>query len=306
MEKIMQDYITSIIEKIAQKDVLHGKKLRKTLKKAGQDYLDKANVFFDKYVKYVESQGKNLDFGIDCYLRMIADLNYESVKFQETGQYSSSSFAEVNERVYNNPDVMEYYMHALLLSQFLWVQHNRVFNFFNDYIDAHRDKITSYLEIGAGHGLYLEEAINRIGDGARYDVVDISETSIQLSESFVENKTPNFILCDIFEYEPGIKYDHITMGEVLEHVEDPVGLLKRLGELVADDGRIYITTPTNSPTIDHIYLFRNIQDIQDVIHEAGLEIVDELYFYSEDLPDEIAEKMKVTQLYLGILKKRTA
>jgi trans-aconitate methyltransferase len=92
------------------------------------------------------------------------------------------------------------------------------------------------------------------------------------------------------------------MGEVIEHVEDPVALLNKLKELLAPNGVIFMTTPTNAPSIDHIYLFRNALEVIDVIHEAGLEVIEDIKVYAEDLPEEMAIKLKVTMMYGCFLK----
>ena len=93
------------------------------------------------------------------------------------------------------------------------------------------------------------------------------------------------------------------MGEVLEHVEDPVALLTRLRTLLNDNGIIFITAPTNSPAIDHIYLFRNAQEIREVIGKANLTIVEDIGIYVEDVSIEVAEKLKITLMYGAFLKK---
>ena len=50
----------------------------------------------------------------------------------------------------------------------------------------------------------------------------------------------------LFEtYEPGREFDHIIMGHVLEHVEDPVALLKRAAGWLAPDGSILSAVPNS-------------------------------------------------------------
>jgi len=93
------------------------------------------------------------------------------------------------------------------------------------------------------------------------------------------------------------------MGEVLEHVEQPVELLKKLHALLDDNGKIFITTPTNAPAIDHIYLFNNAEDIREVIIKAGFKIEKEQCIYSEDLPKELLEKYKISMMFIGVLSK---
>jgi len=300
----MQSLLDYIIERISAKNLIHGKKLKKNIKTVDDDYLNRADIFLRKYETILQNNNKTMDYAIACYLQMLADVNYESVQFVRTGNYSSKSFAEVNNRVYSNPVVMEYYMHGLLLRQFLLPQNYNILLFFNKIIKENSSKISHYLEVGGGHGLYVSEAINIIGDKAEYDLVDISQSSIEMAKMMIGNNNVSYILSDIFDYSPASKYDFITMGEVLEHVEEPVRLLKKLFTLLNDRGKLFITTPTNAPAIDHIYLFRNADDIRKVITSAGFDIEDELCICSEDLSSELAEKYKVSMMYAGVLVKQ--
>jgi len=299
----MQTLIEYIVERISSENILHGKKLKNNLKKFDEAYFHSAAIFLKKYESLLQDENKTIDYAIDCYLQMLADVNYESVQFVRTGEYSSKSFDEVNRRVYENPDVMQYYMHGLLLSQFLWPHHYNILLFFRKTIGANRH-IRNYLEIGGGHGLYISEAISIIGENAKFDLVDISQSSIDIAGKMIGNDHVSFILSDVYDYNPALNYDFITMGEVLEHVEDPVKLLKKLYTLLSDDGKLFITTPTNAPAIDHIHLFRNAGEIREVIAAAGFEIENESCIYSEDMPAELAEKYKVSMMYAGVLIKR--
>lgn len=302
----MQNLTAHIVETISLKNALHGKKLQANFKKFGASHAQRADAFFKKYEALLHSQNKDINYAIECYLQMLADVNYETVQFIQTGEYSSKSFAEVNRRVYGNPEVMEYYMHGLLLSQFLWAHHYHVLLFFHDMIRKHAPHIHRYLEIGGGHGLYLSEAMNLIGDQATFELVDISRSSIEMTRAMTGISDLSCHLTDVYEYRPALGYDFITLGEVLEHVEQPRLLLKKIHGLLNEEGRLLITTPTNAPAIDHIYLFRNAAEIREIITEAGFETEDEFCVYAEDMPAEMAEKYKVSMMYAGVLKKRNA
>jgi len=52
--------------------------------------------------------------------------------------------------------------------------------------------------------------------------------------------------CDILELNLEIKYDAILCTEVLEHVTDPVAVLKHLTALLSPDGILILTAPFNS------------------------------------------------------------
>ena len=297
----------SALERIAARidalNPLHSKKIRRNLKGKDSSFHERATNFFDHYEKWLIDDGLSLDYAVDCYLKMLADMNFESVQFLRDGKYSSQSFEEVNQRVYNNPDVMDYYMHGLLLSQFLWSHHYDILINFSQTLAGSTGKVENYLEIGGGHGLYISEAIDVLGNSTSFDLVDISESSLAISKKMIRDNDVNFIHSDIFEYETESRYDWITMGEVLEHVEEPVGLLERLQYLLSDNGRIYITTPTNAPAIDHIYLFRNADDVREVIANAGLIVEEEHCLYTEEgVDEEFAEKHKIPMMYVGLLK----
>tara|TARA_B110000483_G_C18053979_1_gene487688 strand:- start:27 stop:929 length:903 start_codon:yes stop_codon:yes gene_type:complete len=300
----MKNNLTYIIEQIQIKNLLHSKRILKNLKTFDQEYFDRADAFLLKYEVLLKNDNKSFDYAINCYLQMLADVNFESVQFLKTGEYTSKSFAEVNERVYNNPDVMEYYMHGLLMSQFLWKQHYDILLWFNLMIGTNSRNIKNYLEVGGGHGLYISEALKLIGEQANYDLVDISKSSLTIAEKMISNDVVSLILTDVFKYFPLNKYDFITMGEVLEHVEEPIKLLQKLHTLLSDNGKLIITTPTNAPAIDHIYLFKGAEDIRYVISEAGFDIEEELCVYSEDVSQEIAERFKISMMYAAVLVKK--
>jgi 2-polyprenyl-3-methyl-5-hydroxy-6-metoxy-1,4-benzoquinol methylase len=297
----MQERLDFIVDAISRKNILHSKKIRNNLSKFSGDYFSRAGEFLTKYEQILIARGENLEYAVDCYLQMLADINYESVRFLESGEYSSKSFEEVNQRVYADPAIMNYYMHGLLLSQFLWPHHYRVLEYFADVIQHHRTKIKHYLEVGGGHGLYLAEAIRHTGNQADYTVVDISESSLQMTRALTSASEVNYILSDIYKFEPDQRYDFIVMGEVMEHVEDPLALLTKLKSLLSEQGKLFITTPTNAPAIDHIYLFRNTEEIRNLIRNAKYSIVSERCILTEDVPKEIAERFKVSEIYAATL-----
>jgi len=299
----MEQPLNYIYQKIETLNPMHGKKLKKNIAFFDARYYALANSFFAKYINILQLNNKTLDYAINCYLQMIADVNSETVEFLRTGKYSSSTFAEVNQRVYARPETMEYYIHGLIMSQFLWKHHYQMLQYFTDTLPRYISATKSYLEVGVGHGLYLSKALEIMDTGTRLTAVDISETSIALTKSFINDSRINYHLKDIFEFDNHQKYDFITLGEVLEHVEDPLKLLQKLNTLLSDDGVLFFTTPTNAPAIDHIYLFNTVGEIQDIIKAAGFDIEAELSLLSEDVSPERAAKFKIAILYGAFLKK---
>ncbi len=300
----MNDILKYISSRIEVLNPLHSKKIIRHLETADHEFIERADSILNKYIAFLEKQNKNLDYGIDCYLRMIADIIREQINFLETGEYSSKSFEEVNQRVYGNPEIMEYYMNALVLSQFLWKHHYAVFSFFTKTLSRYKGKINNYLEIGGGHGLFTTEALEILNKDVKFNLIDISPTSIEMSKNLIRDKRVRFILGDIFAFKTEHEYDFITMGEVMEHVEEPVRLLLKMRSLMNDDGVAFITVPANAPAIDHIYLFRNLAEIKDVIEKSDLEVINDLCAWAEELPEEKAQEFKVTLMYGALVRKK--
>lgn len=297
-------YLNFILEYIGEKNPMHYKKLKKNIHFDNAQYVERAEAFFKTYDDILIKENKDMAYALDCYLQFCSDTMMEQIKFFETGAYTSTSFEEVNQRVYNNPDVMRYYMYGLLVSQYIWDHHYKVLQFFFNNIGQFSEGVKNVLEVGGGHGLYANEITRLFNSGITYTMVDISETSITLAKTFVKSKIVDYIHQDVYQYTSDKKFDFIIMGEVLEHVEDPLGLMKKLHELGADNATAFITAPCNSPAIDHIYLFRNPGEIKALFDEAGWEVVSELMASSETKKNAVADDPLIPVLYAAFLKKK--
>ena len=291
-----------LVEKIAELDPKHGHKLQKELSHRDELYFRQADRFLSAFKSWWEEEKIGLAHVASCYVRMREDMQQLYQEFIRTESYPNTSFEEVRKAIYEQPEIMEYHMHGLTLAQFLWPDQYERFRFFSEYLEKLDFEVRHYLEIGAGHGLYLQEAIRILEGGVRYDVVDVSPTSIELSQNLVRDNRVNFMLADVFDLDPITQYDLIVMGELIEHLEDPLAMLKKARELLTPEGQIYVTTPANAPMIDHIYLFRNAEEIRSLVREAGLEIIAESKMYADNMPAEIAERFKLPMMYAAFLK----
>ncbi len=298
----MPTALDRILQKIKEKNPEHAHKLTSHLNRLGGDYQNLANVFFDKYIVYLKKNNSNLDFGIQCYLHMIDDMLEERFQFMMSGNYSNSSFDAVEKRIYGNPEIMTYHMHGLVLAQFLWFDQYERILFFIQNLKKYFSSQNKYLEIGGGHGLYIFEALLLLPETKQFDLVDISQSSLDLAKGIIDSEQINYYLKNIFDFSGDEKYDFITMGEVLEHVENPLELLKKIANLLTKNGVCYITTPINAPMIDHIYLFSDASEIRTLFDEAGFEIIEEKIVISEKMTEKEAAKYKVPVMYAAFIK----
>ena len=223
-----------------------------------------------------------------AYNRMTMDFFKEQIRFKRTGTYLLNDARVARESVYDNPVVMRYYMVGLCLSYLLWPNHYKMLRFFRNYLRT-SPEVTRYMDVAPGHGLFAVETMLRF-PAITSSLVDISATSIQVTGEILESFQIQPSRCDLiygdFLVVPidGREFDFISMGEVLEHVNDPLRLLKRARSLLSSDGRIFMTTCTNAPALDHIYHFRSTDEIRALVSDAGLCILSQESFPVEDVP----------------------
>jgi len=264
--------------------------------------------FLNTYKPFLELEGMTSQRLANAYLKMLEQMMYCRKEFISTGTYITKNQDSAYTDTYSDDEIMTNYMFALALSQFLWKHHYLVFDFYKKSILNLKNK-HNILEVGSGHGLFLLEILNITNNTKIIDVVDISESSIKMTKNIINSinneyiKNINFYTSDINDYKVNKKYDFITIGEVIEHIDNPLKILKSLYNLLEDDGKLFITTCANCPAIDHVYLFNNIEEIKMLIDDAGFKVETELVIPSEDKDNKYIHKFKVDIIYAAILKK---
>ncbi len=107
------------------------------------------------------------------------------------------------------------------------------FEIFKRYI-----KGENILEMGPAEGIMTEQLVKlpqkiTVVDGAPHfcEQLRLRFPNIAVEQSLFE------------DYTPSKKFDNIILGHVLEHVEDPVAILKRVAGFLTDDGVILSAVP---------------------------------------------------------------
>jgi 2-polyprenyl-3-methyl-5-hydroxy-6-metoxy-1,4-benzoquinol methylase len=102
------------------------------------------------------------------------------------------------------------------------------------------------LELGSSKGDFTKRLIPYFDD---ITCVEASDEAIEISK---QNLKSNVIYFNsLFEtVELPTKYDNIILTHVLEHIDDPVGLLKRIKEeWLSEDGKLFLVCPNaNAPS----------------------------------------------------------
>lgn len=274
--------LNEILAACFELDKLHAPFLRRSV----ASMTEKWRVKTEEFIELRRSQGQEPAALAAGYCKFIDTIRHETIFFFRNNRYRYTTFEETNREVYQNREFMEYYMDGLALSLFLWPNHRALFDFFIRTLPT--DLRGNYLEIGPGHGYFLSEAIA----GSSYDrfvAADVSPHAIAKAREAVAfaggpeaTSKVDYRVGDIFD--PNTvdgQFDAIVMGEVLEHVEAPLDLLKRLRALARPGAYIYVTTCTCAPVVDHIYLFRRVAEVEALVEAAGLSVVERLAVGSE-------------------------
>ncbi|MEO5356329.1 MAG: class I SAM-dependent methyltransferase [Nitrospirae bacterium YQR-1] len=303
----MQDY-TEVLDLIYKKSLFQKKKIEKDFSKRDKVFFDEFNLFLTEYTAWLNSQNIDIDYAVDAYIELCADMLDCQKKFLKSGEYPTKSSEMSFEQTYSNLSKMKSYMAGLALSQFLWKTHYEIYKFYDKFIAGKAESVYSYLEIGPGHGLFLKAAITHLSNVNSFTVVDISPQSIEITKSlieffFKETQKVTYNNCDIMDFHNSKTYELITMGEVLEHVANPGALLKKIRNILSPNGKIFISTCVNCPAIDHIYHFKTVDEIRDMLSSNGLMIVNERVLPVEDFPMERIVKNNITINYCAVLSK---
>ena len=233
----------------------------------------------DRYIRFWESCGHDIDNLAASYNLFVKDTLREQMYFKRHGCYRYSRFDEVAASVYFADEYMTPYMLGLGISQYLWPNHLQIKHFFERTLPRGADG--TYLEVGPGHGGFFMSAV-RLGSYSRYVGVDISPKSIEITRTVLDSgvfgsahdcelRVGDFLTASVDE-----RVNALVMGEVLEHVEEPEALLRKVAEVTTDDAYIFVTTCINSPFVDHIYLYRDVGQVTAQFRDAGFNVESEL------------------------------
>ncbi|MFD7102015.1 class I SAM-dependent methyltransferase [Streptomyces celluloflavus] len=101
------------------------------------------------------------------------------------------------------------------------------------------------LDVGGGSGWLLTTA-RRVCDR----VAETHEVDLQQAAAAAAERAGHVYHCTpVEEFTSGQRFDLIMMMSIIEHVPDPGRVLRRMGELLTDDGVLVLKTP-NTDTLD--------------------------------------------------------
>jgi 2-polyprenyl-3-methyl-5-hydroxy-6-metoxy-1,4-benzoquinol methylase len=144
----------------------------------------------------------------------------------------------------------------------------------------------SLLELGLGHGITADVFGRHF---RRHVVIDASPAVIEnFRQRFPESKAE--IVESYFEsFETDERFDVIVFGYILEHVDDPVLILKHFRQFLAPGGRMFVTVP-NAEVLNRRlgHLAGMLPDMQE-LSEHDLLLGHKRYYTVETLRKDVEE-----------------
>jgi SAM-dependent methyltransferase len=139
-----------------------------------------------------------------------------------------------------------------------------------DVVDHLPEKISSLLDVGCGSGAFGRVVREKWGCrvvGVELNSAAAASARLELDE-VIEGDINNIKIED--------RFDVITVNDVLEHVEDPEGLLENLRGLVTPDGQLVVSIPN----VGHWSIVEDLLAGHWDYLPAGLLCIDHLRFFT--------------------------
>ncbi len=112
-------------------------------------------------------------------------------------------------------------------------------------------KGNTLLEVGIGHGELLAVALEM-----GYDV-----SAVEINENCAQDVADTLAIPiwagDFLNYEAGRKFHVITMGDVIEHVTCPKDALRKVYEILEDDGVLWLSTPNYESSFSRMLKYKD-------------------------------------------------
>jgi SAM-dependent methyltransferase len=243
---------------------------------------------FEQLLAHVYRAPEAMADAVKGYAAFAVDSMRRQSRFETEREYPAKTFAEAAQEVYLNDEYMHtQYLPGLLLSHYLWSHHYLQLQYFERFFlpSLAAQAQPRFAEVGVGTGVYSRIAL-QVVPAAQGFGYDLSPVSVRFTRAHLDafGLLGRYDTClrNVIDQPPEDQVGHVICVEVLEHLEDPVALLRGLKNMTAPGGKLFITAALNAANADHIYLYRNAEEVLVQAEGAGLHV--EHYYFANAYP----------------------
>lgn len=149
------------------------------------------------------------------------------------------------------------------------------------------------LDMGSGRGVLTVEIAKNLPH-SKIVGIDINKEKVNTANRLVKNimlKNCSFEKIDIFDMNINNTFDSVVSIDVLEHIEDDLGILKKIYNLLNINGKLIIHVPNkyrnlfgfqriNFDIEGHIRPGYMLEEIENLLISANFKILEKGYTYS--------------------------
>ncbi len=273
-------------------------------KKYGEVYREDAGWIIDFVSRLAEHFGDAIEEVIAAYHERVREQTREQKEFDPASGYRFSREEELR-GIIGAEGFRKSNLYTLALSYILSLHRYELLLFLRSCADDFIREGSSCLQVGTGIGLEAYLADRR---RARIDTYDINPYSALCLRLLGVSSRVAFYP-EVYRFNEPEKFDHCLAVELMEHLEKPGDFLADLTRVLKPGGDALLTFALRMPQVDHIYCFRTVSEVREMIGESGLRIEREEYFISsflgfdESRKEELAESSPYAAVYAVVARK---
>ncbi len=227
---------------------------------------------------------------IDGYIFFVNEVNRSQIVYEKEKHYRFKSYAEVLPRVYDEQEYMNRYHWGVYVTTFAWAHHLEIYKFYVDHFLSRllRRSDGTIVDLGSGSGVWSIVALDCLENWRSYGV-DISSASVSTCQRMIQaaglDRRFEVRRGDALTFRPAQTADAAVSCFLLEHLENPRGLLGALHGLIGDRAYAFVTTALTAAEIDHIYEFRAESELLTLAEGSGFRVVAMLSSAPKEAPE---------------------
>jgi 2-polyprenyl-3-methyl-5-hydroxy-6-metoxy-1,4-benzoquinol methylase len=133
------------------------------------------------------------------------------------------------------------------------------------------------LDAGCGHGR-LVQYVAPLPGVDRVVGFDYSPKRIARANAANKHANVSFAVGSVYDFKSDLKFDLITMFEVLEHLEQPAAAIRNMHQLLTEHGLIVGSCPINNAWKTHMKVWKNADAFRSELPMLQIFEVRDSYF----------------------------